>query len=145
LISRARRHPNTQLGEKLESFLILLKFVARSNNPGRLSAPELLQRSNEPYFFAPSLDMLSFDALSFAAVSLRAFFFALLVFFDFVLSAFMLVLASVLAGALAAGAAGVAAGAGAGVCATAVSDTAKALASNADINLLIFLSSFLVK
>src|SRR6058998_947646 len=57
---------------------------------------------------------------------------------DFMLSVVALALASVLASVLAAGAAGVVAGAGVGVWAAAVNATAKAPASSADINLVIF-------
>ena len=63
-----------------------------------------------------------------------------LCFDDFVELVDASLVASVLAGA-AAGAAAGADGAGAGVCAAAVSDTAKAPASSADINLVIFPSS----
>src|SRR5258708_32640962 len=96
-----------------------------------------------------SFDMLSLDILSFEALCFLVFlvfFFAFLssVLADLVASDFMLSLASVFAGSLAAGA-GAGAGAGGGVWAAAVIDTAKALASSADINLFIFPVLSLVK
>jgi hypothetical protein len=127
------------------SLSILLNLMAGSNSLGPPAASGLLRLSNEGYFgvVALSLDMLSFEALCFFAFF--AFFFAFAsALVDLVASDFMLSLASVLAGSLAAGA-GAGAGAGGGVWAAAVIDTAKALASSADINLFIFPVLSLVK
>jgi hypothetical protein len=100
------------------TFLIILKFVSRSNNPRAFSVFELLHQSNGSYLVVPALDMLSLVALSAAGLALAAGFLAaffLATFFaflvsavpvDFMLSAFEVALASVFAGT--AGVAGVA-------------------------------------
>ena len=143
----------------MESFLIILKFVVERNNPRAFLAPSCCARATALYLVVPALGIVSLAELSLVMLSVpelvvAAFFLAAVVFFlaffffaflgsavpvDFMLSVVALALASVLASVLAAGAAGVAAGAGVGVWAAAVNDTAKAPASSADINLVIFI------
>jgi len=144
--------PNAQLGEPVD----FIEPYGRKQQPGATRSARLLRLSNEGYFGVAalsldmlSLDILSLDILSFEALCFLAFFAFFFAFFSSALvdldaSDFMLSLASVLAGSLAAGA-GAGAGAGGGVCAAAVIDTAKALASSADINLFIFPVLSLVK
>jgi hypothetical protein len=105
-----------------KTFLIILKFVSRSNNLKAFSVLGLLHQSNGYYLVAPALDILSLVALSVARLALTAGFlaafflanvFAFLVSplpVDFMLSAFELAFASVFAGT--AGVAGIAGVAG---------------------------------
>ncbi len=149
--------PNAQLGEPVD----FIEPYGRKQQPGATRSARLLRLSNEGYFGVAalsldmlsldmlSLDMLSLDILSFEALCFLAFFAFFFAFFSSALvdldaSDFMLSLASVFAGSLAAGA-GAGAGAGGGVWAAAVIDTAKALASSADISLFIFPVLSLVK